>query len=115
MGLTVMLNKPGVPEHPLAVGVTLTAAAMAVTPVLDNVKEGMLLPFPEPASPIEVLLFAQLKEVPDIDPEKLSVPEAEPVQAERAEGTVTVGLSFTTRFWLALVVPHSLVASSVTE
>ena len=59
------------PEQLLAVGVIVIVAKALVVPEFVAVNE---LIFPEPlaASPIEVLLFVQLKVVPPTAPEKLT-------------------------------------------
>jgi hypothetical protein len=66
-----MVNVWAVPVHPVATGVTVIVAVIAVVPVLTAVKEPM---FPEPlaARPIAGLLFVQLNVVPATAPVKLT-------------------------------------------
>ena len=63
-----MVNVFGVPGQPAAVGVTVIVAVTAVLPVLMAVNAA-IFPFPLAASPIDVLLFVQLKEVLFTEPE----------------------------------------------
>ena len=58
VGSTVILKVCAVPWQPLAVGVTVITAVAAVLPVLIAVKAPML-PVPEAAIPIELLLLLQ--------------------------------------------------------
>ncbi len=58
-GLTVMVNENGVPTQPLAEGVTVTVATMAVVPALMAVKEG-IFPVPLAANPIAGVSFTQV-------------------------------------------------------
>ena len=60
VGLTVKVNEVGVPSQPPPkVGVTVTVADAIALLVLRAVKDA-ILPVPEAARPIEVLLFVQL-------------------------------------------------------
>jgi hypothetical protein len=61
----VMVYVEGVPGHPLAVGVTVIVALIAVLPVLVPVKEGAF-PVPPAPRPIAVFEFAQLNVVPAV-------------------------------------------------
>ena len=58
-GFTVMVKLPGVPGHPLAVGVTVTVPVMGVVPAFVAVNEG-IFPTPLPPNPMDVLLLPQL-------------------------------------------------------
>ena len=63
VGFTVIVKVFGVPVQPLAVGVTVTVAVTGAVPVLVAVNAPML-PLPEPARPIDVVLFVQAYVVP---------------------------------------------------
>jgi hypothetical protein len=58
-GLTVMVNVLGIPEHPLATGVTVMVAVTWLALVLIAVNVGMV-PNPEADNPIDGLLLVQL-------------------------------------------------------
>lgn len=58
-GFTVISNVCGVPEQPLAVGVTDIVAVMGVVPEFIAVKLG-ISPVPAAAKPMDGLLFVQL-------------------------------------------------------
>ena len=64
VGFTVMVKEAGVPvqEAPLLAytGVTVMVAVTGAVPVLTAVKEGMVLPEPLAARPMEGVLFVQL-------------------------------------------------------
>ena len=63
LGFTEIVNTCGVPEQPLAVGVTVIVPTMGALVVLVVVKMAML-PAPLAAKPIPVLLLVQLNTVP---------------------------------------------------
>ena len=63
LGLTWIVNATGVPEQPLATGVTVIVPTMGALVVLVVVKIAML-PAPLAARPIAVLVLAQLNTVP---------------------------------------------------
>ena len=60
----------GVPLHPLAVGVMVIVAVTMVVPVFVAVNDPILLPLPDAARPIDVVLFVQVYVVPLTGPEK---------------------------------------------
>jgi hypothetical protein len=59
VGLTVIVKVWAVPEHPFAIGVTVSVATTAVVVALVAVNEP-ILPVPLAASPIDGVLFVQL-------------------------------------------------------
>ena len=67
VGFTVIVNVLGVPLQMPATGVTLMVATAFTLPLLTAVKAG-ISPLPLAASPMEGLLFVQLKEVPSTAP-----------------------------------------------
>ena len=71
IGFTVMVKVSGVPEHPLATGVTVTVAVTGALPVLVAVKDP-ILPLPEPPKPMEAVVFVQLYVVPVTLPVKFT-------------------------------------------
>jgi hypothetical protein len=71
VGFTVMVNVCGAPGHPAADGVTVIVAVIGAFVELVAVNDG-IFPLPVAASPIEVLLFVQLKVVPLTAPAKLT-------------------------------------------
>ena len=74
-----MLKLSGVPTQPLAVGVTVMVATSVEVVLLVATKEGML-PFPLAATPMEGLLFDQLKVVPATGLLKLMATVLSPLQ-----------------------------------
>ena len=58
-GLTVIVNVSGVPEQPLALGVTVIVLVIGLLVVFVAVKDGMF-PVPDAASPTDVLEFVQV-------------------------------------------------------
>ena len=83
---TVIVNVCGEPTHPFKVGVTVTLAI----PVPEGVNEA-ILPVPEAARPMPVLLLvhAYVEEV--LEPLKLMACVDDPEQNVLAPGFVTVG------------------------
>jgi hypothetical protein len=75
----VILNDPGLPEHPLAVGVTEITPVRLFTPKLLPTKEG-IVPAPLEAKLIEEFEFVQLKVAPFTDEEKLGTETVFPLQ-----------------------------------
>ena len=69
VGLTVMVKIFGMPGQPAADGVTVIVAVTGALDALMAVK-AIIFPLPDAASPIDVLLFVQLKVVPLTAPEK---------------------------------------------
>jgi hypothetical protein len=67
VGFTMIVNDNGVPTHPLAVGVTMTVATTGAVPLLAAVNDG-IFPAPLAVSPIDGVLFIQVKVVPVIGP-----------------------------------------------
>lgn len=70
IGFTVMVNVIGVPEQPLAVGVTVIVAVKGALVLFTAVKAGKL-PVPLAAKPIPVVEFVQAYVVPVIDEPKV--------------------------------------------
>jgi hypothetical protein len=68
-GLTVIEKDWDAPLHALAVGVTVTNAVIAEGELLVPVN-ALMVPLPAAVSPIDVVLFDQLKTVFDTEPEK---------------------------------------------
>jgi len=64
-----MVNVCGMPGQPAADGVTVIVAVTGALDALMAVK-AIIFPLPDAASPIDVLLFVQLKVVPLTAPEK---------------------------------------------
>ena len=64
-----MVNVCGMPGQPAADGVTVIVAITGALVALMAVK-AIIFPLPDAASPIDVLLFVQLKVVPLTAPEK---------------------------------------------
>ena len=62
VGFTVIVKVVDEPVHPFATGVTVIVAVTALVPEFVAIKDGMS-PLPLAASPIEVVLFVQLKVV----------------------------------------------------
>jgi hypothetical protein len=69
VGLTVIVNIIGGPRQPLAAGVIVITADIGSVVLFVVVNEGILLPVPPAARPIEVLLLDQVKVVPGTGPE----------------------------------------------
>lgn len=88
VGLTVMVNEPGVPGHPLAEGVAVMVAVTGAEPVFVAVNED-ILPLPEPAKPMEGVLFTHANVVPGTGPAKFTAVVAAPLH------TVSLGILFT--------------------
>jgi len=89
-GSTVIVNVCGGPVQPLAVGTTVIVATTGVFPefVATNAP---ISPLPLAASPIDVLLFVQLKVVPLTEPEKVTVVVDELLHTDWSGGSLTVG------------------------
>jgi hypothetical protein len=69
--LTVIVKVCGVPVQPFTVGVTVMVAITGAAPGLIAANAAMF-PLPLAASPIEGVLFTQLKVVPLTEPEKIT-------------------------------------------
>lgn len=98
IGLTVMVKLTGIPVQltlPLVkVGVTVMVAVTGIVPLLIAVKAGTM-PVPEAASPIPVLLFAQLYTVPATGPAMLTAAVVAPLQRTWLAITFTAGVGLT--------------------
>lgn len=94
VGITVMVKLTGTPAQPAAVGVTV------IVPLIGNVvafvatKLG-ILPVPDAASPIAVLLFVHAYVVPATPPVKLTAAVLAPVHTVWFAGTSTVAVGLT--------------------
>jgi hypothetical protein len=95
-----------VPVQPLAEGVTVIVAVIGALVVLVAVNDA-ILPVPEAASPIAVLLLVQLKVVPATAPVKLTAAVADPLHNNWLATAFTVGVGFTVMVKL-LVAPVQL-------
>ena len=96
------------PVHPLAVGVTVTVAVTGTVPVLTGLKAG-IFPVPAEASPIVVLSFNQLYEVPATVPVNVIVWVICPLHR------VWFAISFTTGIGLAVIVKLAMLPSQPVE
>ena len=96
VGFTVIVNVIGVPEQPLAVGVTVKVATTGLVPLLVKAVTGIVF-VPEAAIPIEVVSFVQLKVVPETFNvlAKVTSVEFPPLQTTWLETALTVGVGFT--------------------
>ena len=96
VGFTVIVNVIGVPEQPLAVGVTVNVATTGLVPLLVKAVKG-IVSVPEAAIPIEVVSFVQLKVVPETFNvlAKVTSVEFPPLQTTWLETALTVGVGFT--------------------
>jgi hypothetical protein len=94
VGLTVIVNVVGVPAHPFADGVTVIVAVIGEVVAFVVVNAGTL-PEPFAPSPIAVLLFVHVKDVPLTGPDKLVAGAITPAQKVwlPIELTVAVGLT----------------------
>lgn len=107
VGLTLIVKLYGVPEQPLAVGVTVMFAITWVEPVLLAVKAG-IFPVPLAARPIDGSLFVQLKLVPETALLKLMAEVWAPLQTIWLEGSFTSGIRFTVTVTLIGAPEHPL-------
>lgn len=81
VGLTVIVKLTGVPVQPEADdGVTVMVAVIGAAVLLVAVKLG-ILPVPDAARPMAVLLFVQLYTVPATVPVKLTAAVPDPLQS----------------------------------
>jgi hypothetical protein len=94
-----------VPAQPLIVGVTVIVPLITSLPLFTAVKDG-IFPDPEPASPMAVLLFVQLKLTPAGVPVRTFVGMIVPsfTVVSKPEFTVAIGITVTSR--LAPAVAH---------
>jgi hypothetical protein len=91
VGLTVITKLDGVPEQPLAAGVTVMVPKIGPGVLLVVVKDG-ILPVPLAPKPMAVLLFVQLKVVPGTGPERVIANVTIAVQKRRSETALVVGI-----------------------
>lgn len=96
VGFTVIVNVLELPLHPPEVGVIVIVATTFVEPVFTALKDP-ILPLPLAASPIDGVLFVQLKMVfGTFSVEAKSMePVATPLQTVIGETVLTVGFGFT--------------------
>ena len=94
VGLTVMVKSTGLPIHVLAVGVTVTVPVMVAEVVFDADQEA-IFPEPDDASPIDVVLLVQLKEVPDTEAANVTPLVVAVLQYVCGLTAVTVGVGYT--------------------
>ena len=98
VGFTVIVNVIAVPVQVVAplvyVGVTVIVATCGVAVALVAVKLAML-PVPDAARPIVVLVLVQLYTVPGTAPVKLTAAVAEPLHSTCGPTAFTVGIGFT--------------------
>ena len=95
VGLTVIVNVIAVPVQPLAVvGVTVIVAVIGAAVLLVAVKLG-ILPWPVAASPMAVLLLAQLNIVPATVPVKFTAAVLAPLHKVWLATAATFALGLT--------------------
>jgi hypothetical protein len=95
VGFTVIVKLTGVPVQPDADdGVTVMVAVIGAAVALVAVKLG-ILPVPEAASPIAVLLLVQLYTVPATVPVKFTGAVPDPLQSNWSAGWLTLAVGFT--------------------
>jgi hypothetical protein len=95
VGLTVIVKLTGVPVQPEAdEGVTVIVAVIGAAVLLVAVNDG-ILPVPDAARPIAVLLFVQLYTVPATVPVKLTADVPDPLQSNWSAGWFTLAVGFT--------------------
>jgi hypothetical protein len=112
VGLTVIVTVVGVPEQPLATGVTIIVAVTGLELVLTAVNEP-ILPIPEAARPIVVLSLVQLNTVPDTAPLNVIAVVAALLQTDWLVGlATTVGVGLTV-IVAVIGVPVQLLATGV--
>ena len=91
-GLTITVKITGGPVHPFAEGVTVICAFIGSVVPFVVVNAGILLPVPPADNPIAGLLFDQVKVVPGTGPERFMSEDKTPVQSDRSERRLTVGI-----------------------
>lgn len=98
VGFTVIVNVIDVPVQVVAplvyVGVTVIVAVCTTAVALVAVKLA-ILPVPDAARPIVVLLFVQLYTVPATLPVKFTAVVADPLHSTCGNTAFTVGIGFT--------------------
>ena len=95
VGLTVIEKVIGVPEQPLAVGVTVMLAVIGAAVMLVAVN-ALMLPEPLGAKPIAGLSLVQLNAVAPTEPVKNSGEEATPLHNVWLKPPITSGIGLTT-------------------
>lgn len=110
LAFTVIVKITGVPVQPLE-GVTVIVATIGAFVVFLVVKLEML-PVPDAAKPIAVLLLVQ-ENVAPVDPVKLMAPLGSPAQNWLLPGCVIVGRAVTLIDLVTVVVPQLLVTANV--
>ena len=115
VGFTVIVNVIGVPEQPLAVGVTVNVATTGLVPLLVKAVKG-IVSVPEAAIPIEVVSFVQLKVVPETFNvlAKVTSVEFPPLQTTWLETALTVGVGFTVTSTVSVFL-HPRISFTVTR
>ena len=95
VGFTVMVKLTGAPVQADGDdGVTVMVAVIGATVALVAIKPG-ILPVPDAASPMAVLLLVQLYTVPATDPVKLTAAVGDPLQTNWSAGWLTLALGLT--------------------
>lgn len=98
VGLTVMLNVPGVPAQvtllPVKEGVTVIRAVTGAVPLLTALKD-TILPVPDAGRPMEAVLLVQLYTVPATGPLKATAVVGAPLQRFWLLIAFTVAVGFT--------------------
>ena len=107
-----MVKVTDAPVHPFKEGVTVTVPEIGTAPAFIVIKLG-IFPVPEPSRPIAGFEFVQLNTVLDKGPVKLKFPLGCPTQTVTPDTASTDGRGFTVTGCVMVVVPHSLVTSSV--
>lgn len=100
-----MVKVCAVPLQPFAFGVTVMVATAAVAPVLTAANDAML-PLPDPARPMLVLLFVQLNVVPLVLPVNVTAVVFAPLQSVWLPGATTLGDGLTVIVNVWAVPPH---------
>lgn len=85
---------------------------MGVLPVFVEVK-AVILPLPDPARPMAVLLLVQVKVAPGVLLVKTNGPAFSPKQNAEVAGTDKLGTGLTITILDTVVVPHSFVTDKL--
>ena len=107
--------KDFVEGHPPLLAFIMIVAIIGFAELLMAVKAGIVLPIPLAASPMDVLLFVQLKVVPVVVLVKVKGPAVWPPHNVVFAGIVKSGAGSIPNVRVAVVVPHSFVTASVIE
>lgn len=108
VGLTVMVKVLTIPVQPnVEVGVTVIVAVTGVVPALVAVKLG-ILPVPAVPSPIDGLLFVQVKNTPGCDVVKVTGAVGEPLHNTwlAGNGGSITGVGLTVIVPVAVILPQ---------